>query len=180
MPTVLKVLLPTLLLTIALVLSSCAGNASGESEPPFMASPVPPAAGKPQSLDWVEGMLGDRPVRLMIARTAQEQQLGLMFFADLAPNEGMLFVYNSPRIMTFWMKNTLLPLDLIMLDEDLAIQEIIFGMQPGGSTPDHLLPRYISKKPARFALELPAGATTHFDLSEGTRLVLPVTVRLGQ
>src|SRR5690606_36672648 len=51
-----------------------------------------------------------------VARTPQEQQQGLMFRREMGPDEGMLFPRNPPRIASFWMKNTVLPLDIIFID----------------------------------------------------------------
>ena len=53
-----------------------------------------------------------------VARTAEEQALGLMNRPSLAPDRGMIFPYDPPRPAAFWMKNTLIPLDMIFVRQD--------------------------------------------------------------
>lgn len=59
-----------------------------------------------------------------LARTTQEHEQGLMYRTELAPHEGMLFIFDSPGIYSFWMKNTLIPLDIIWLDDQKYIKDI--------------------------------------------------------
>ena len=59
-----------------------------------------------------------------VARTPEEQQRGLMFRESLAPDRGMIFPYEPPQPVAFWMKNTLIPLDLIFIRADGTIANI--------------------------------------------------------
>ncbi|MBF0543294.1 MAG: DUF192 domain-containing protein [Candidatus Riflebacteria bacterium] len=129
----------------------------------------------PQIGDYVQGTLATQPVKLLIVRTSAEKQKGLMFRTSLEKNEGMLFVYNLPQPMVFWMKNTFIPLDLILFSPDLRIIEIIPDMQPGGKRNDSELPRYYAKNLAQFALEMPAGTTNNWPLKIGDKLDIPLT-----
>jgi uncharacterized protein len=54
-------------------------------------------------------------ILLEVARTSQEQSTGLMNRTELANNRGMLFVFSPPRPVSFWMKNTLIPLDMVFV-----------------------------------------------------------------
>ncbi len=129
-----------------------------------------------QELPWVDVRLGETPLRVMIARTEQEKRTGLMFRRRLAPDEGMLFVYDSPHQMTFWMKNTLLPLDLVFFGPDLTVTEFIEGMVPGVGRSDDELPRYTSTGPAQYALELASGSVRRLGITPGLSLEIPLTL----
>ena len=62
--------------------------------------------------------------RVEIAQTEQQQQKGLMFVRSLAPNRGMIFPFDPPQAVAFWMKNTLIPLDIVFIRPDHTIARI--------------------------------------------------------
>lgn len=132
--------------------------------------------GKQQILPEAAGTLGGQQLNIMLARTYDEKALGLMFYESLAENQGMLFVYQTPRIMSFWMKNTMIPLDLVFFSENLQITEWIENMEPGFGMPESTLPRYTAKSPAQYALELKAGSVVRLGLKIGDMLDIPVTL----
>ncbi len=70
-----------------------------------------------------------------IAATRAEQQRGLMFRKALAPDRGMLFIYNRPQPAAYWMKNTLIPLDIIYIQPDGRILSIVRNARPHDETP---------------------------------------------
>lgn len=129
---------------------------------------------EPQKVTVTDATLAGIPFKIMLTRTSDEKAKGLMFFDKLADNEGMLFVYNSPRIMSFWMKNTRIPLDLVFFSENLEVTEWIEGMIPGYGKPDFMLPRYVSDFPAQYALELASGTVARLQLKKGDRLEIPL------
>lgn len=59
-------------------------------------------------------------IQLEVARTSQEQVTGLMYRTALAKDRGMLFVFNPPRPVKFWMKNTLIPLDMVFISNGVV------------------------------------------------------------
>ena len=59
-----------------------------------------------------------------VARTAEEQATGLMNRSTLAPGRGMIFPFETPRPASFWMKNTLIPLDIIFIRADGTIANV--------------------------------------------------------
>jgi uncharacterized membrane protein (UPF0127 family) len=67
---------------------------------------------------------GDHPFILELADTPAEQERGLMFRRSLGPNEGMLFSLSPTQEISFWMKNTLIPLDMIFVGRDSTIVKI--------------------------------------------------------
>ena len=74
--------------------------------------------------DYFALKIGERPVRLQLAVRQGEQQRGLMERTTLGAEEGMLFVYARPQQMSFWMRNTLLPLDIGFFDATGELREV--------------------------------------------------------
>lgn len=70
-----------------------------------------------------------------IAATRAEQARGLMFRKSLAPDRGMLFIYKRPQPAAYWMKNTLIPLDIIYIQPDGRILSIVRNARPHDETP---------------------------------------------
>jgi uncharacterized protein len=64
--------------------------------------------------------IGGQILQLEVARTSEEQSTGLMYRTDLAPNRGMLFVFSPPRPVSFWMKHTLIPLDMVFVSNGVV------------------------------------------------------------
>ena len=67
---------------------------------------------------------GDHRFTVEVAATPEQQQRGLMFRRELAPDKGMIFPYNPPQEVGFWMKNTLIPLDMVFIRADGTIARI--------------------------------------------------------
>lgn len=89
-------------------------------------------------------------VRVEIADDEAERSKGLMFRESLPENDGMLFVYESQRSVGFWMRNTLIPLDIAYIDSQGRIVDIQ-QMEPGDET------THWSKADAMYALEMNVG-----------------------
>ncbi|MFH1849487.1 MAG: DUF192 domain-containing protein [archaeon] len=94
--------------------------------------------------------LGNRVISIERAVTAQEQARGLMYRTQLCENCGMLFVFDSPQIQSFWMKNTSIPLDIIFLDSEMRAVRIHHAA-PCESDP---CKTYSSGQSVRYALEV--------------------------
>ena len=99
-----------------------------------------------------------------IAQTPEEQARGLMFRRSLAPNAGMLFPLDPPRQASFWMKNTLIPLDMIFIRADGRIERIAARTIPGSETP------VASHGPVVAVLELAGGRAAALGIKEGDRV----------
>ncbi len=100
-----------------------------------------------------------------IADTPARQAQGLMFRQALAEDAGMLFVYPREQLVSMWMKNTLIPLDMLFITGDGRIESIAQDAVPHDLTPIH------SGGPVRAVLELPAGTATRLDVKPGDRVV---------
>jgi len=93
-------------------------------------------------------------VNVEIADNVFKHQIGLMNRTSLDYNSGMLFVFQNERPRSFWMKNTLIPLDMIFVDSNLRIVNIIKNAQPCKTIACELYPSGI---PAKYVVEVNAG-----------------------
>lgn len=91
-------------------------------------------AGKLETLEIVTSR-GRARFQVEIAATRPEQERGLMFRKSLAPDRGMLFTYAKPQPAAFWMKNTLIPLDIIYIAPNGRVLSIVRNAQPHSETP---------------------------------------------
>jgi YVTN family beta-propeller protein len=97
----------------------------------------------------------------------EESMRGLMFRIHLPWNAGMLFPYSNEEPRTFWMKNTLIPLDMIFVDSSSKIVEIKENVPP---CEQDQCPTYPSKEPAQYVLEVNAGFVQEKGVKVGDRL----------
>ena len=77
--------------------------------------------------------LGDKEYNVKEAKTQEEKEKGLMNVKELPSNEGMIFYYDKPDLVEIWMKNTLIPLDIIYINEDQEVIAVEHG-QPEDDT----------------------------------------------
>jgi len=102
-----------------------------------------------------------------LAITAAEQSQGLMFRESMAPFSGMLFIYDRPRSVSFWMKNTILPLDMLFSDGQGTVQRIKPNATPYSTTP---IP---GGENIQFVLELNGGTAAMLGITEGAQIRHP-------
>lgn len=112
------------------------------------------------------------PVMVEIADEPKEQEKGLMGRAILGEGQGMLFVFPEPQMLSFWMKNTLIPLEILYFDaEGYFVNSLV--MEPCEETP---CPGYASASLAKFALEVNPGFREAQGITTGWRLD-PATIK---
>jgi uncharacterized membrane protein (UPF0127 family) len=104
---------------------------------------------------------------VQLALTPAQQTQGLMFRTALQPDAGMLFVNREPRPMSMWMKNTLIPLDMVFFTADGRIVNI-----EANAAPETLQSRS-SKGAVKGVLELPGGTAATLGIRAGDRVVSP-------
>jgi uncharacterized membrane protein (UPF0127 family) len=131
-------------------------TADAGEEPPPSHVPLPQAA-------LPDGFM----VNLELAETPEEIANGLMFRPSLPENRGMLFLFDEPRYPAFWMKNMLIPLDLVYLDGSGTIVDIIANVQPCAAEP---CPNYPPSSPALAVLEIVAGGAAAHSLEVGSTI----------
>lgn len=105
-------------------------------------------------------IVGEKSMNWYWVETARNQSQwaeGLMYRSELADNQGMLFIFPDIALRTFWMKNTLIPLDMIFLDQNKKVVSITNHADPCVDDFGVNCPRYQSEAPAKYVLELKAG-----------------------
>ena len=102
-----------------------------------------------------------------VADDQDETMRGLMFRKDLSWNAGMLFVFYDEEPRTFWMKNTLIPLDMIFVDSNLKIVDIKENVPPCAEGDE--CPLYPSRERAQYVLEVNAGFVQENGIKIGDR-----------
>lgn len=103
-------------------------------------------------------------IRVEIADETDEQRYGLMFRESLPANAGMLFIYEPPYPATMWMKNTLIPLDMVFIDHLKQVVHIHANAEPHSLTPIG------ARQDVWAVLELNGGAVEKLGLRKGDRL----------
>ena len=105
--------------------------------------------------------------KIELALTQDEQAKGLMFREELARNEGMLFIFGKEQNRSFWMKNVLIPLDIIWLNKEKEAVLINKNVQPCNA--DNCQPIY-SEKPVQYFLEINADTADKIGLEIGSKM----------
>ncbi len=103
-----------------------------------------------------------------VADTETERKTGLMFREYLGENGGMLFIFPEQAVQNFWMKNTLIPLDIIFISDELAVVKVQHAV-PCTNDPCAL---YSSEKPAKYVLEVNGNLTDTYGIEEGSKVEL--------
>lgn len=110
-------------------------------------------------------------VALEVANAPEERRIGLMNRESLELDRGMIFVYPDEGPRAFWMKNTLIPLDMVFLDSEFRVLNVETAQpQPNASEVD--LNRYRSDGEAQYVLEFNAGFAAEHGIEAGDQLKL--------
>lgn len=125
---------------------------------------APASAQGPQpALPTIKLSAGIHLITAEVAASDPSRMRGLMFRESLAPNHGMLFVFDHKAIHCMWMRNTLIPLSVAFVDDDGAIVNIE-DMAPRTET------SHCARRPVRFALEMEKGWFAKRGIGSGARL----------
>ena len=101
------------------------------------------------------------PFRVEVAVTPEEHARGLMYRSRLDPDAGMLFVFDEPRVQRFWMKNTLIPLDMIFIGPDRRIAGVVENAAPETET-ERMVPAR-----SLYVLEIGGGLSARLGIHAG-------------
>lgn len=115
-----------------LALAACAPQAQDKATAaaPSAAAAVHPISGLPVVPLTISQNGKVHRFRVEVASTDEQQARGLMFREQMAPDEGMIFPHDPPRVASFWMKNTVLPLDIVFIGTDHRIINVSANAAP--------------------------------------------------
>ena len=153
-----------LVLPLLLVLPACSPQAAEKAPPTAQQASVHPVSGLEVIPLTITSLGKTHRFRVEVARSPQEQARGLMFRTEMGPNEGMLFPYDPPRVLSFWMKNTVLSLDLIFIGPDRRVINVAANAVPYSEA------SIVSEAPAIATLELNAGRAKELGIVAGARV----------
>ena len=122
----------------------------------------------PQAPVIIETAKGPQRFTVEMATTNAQQERGLMFRKNVAPNEGMLFDFMREGEHAFWMKNTIISLDMLFIKGDGTIARIAANAKP---LSEDSIPSY---EPVQAVLEIAAGRAAQLGLKPGDKVRAPI------
>ncbi|MDX2099666.1 MAG: DUF192 domain-containing protein [Leptolyngbyaceae cyanobacterium bins.59] len=165
---VFKACLPVGLLSLLVACSS--GTPIADSKPlNSTQSPTPPSPIQGQKLP-ISALtkLGGRTIRLEVALTPQQQAMGLMYRTSMPEDTGMLFPFQPPRVVSFWMKNVVINLDMVFIRNG-QIRAIAANVPPCKTEP---CPMYGPSEAIDQVIELRGGRAAELGLKVGDRVTI--------
>lgn len=127
----------------------------------YVAAPLPTGRVKLVDVDgksiWIE---------VEVAASRAMRTRGMMWRVALADGKGMLFLFKNQEALSFWMRNTLIPLDMVFIDSSLRVAGIVENAEP------RTLTSRSPGKPSQFVLELPGGYTRKMRIKPGSAVEL--------
>lgn len=115
----------------------------------------------------IETATGKHHFNIELAETEPQKERGLMFREEMAPDAGMLFVYDSPQVITMWMHNTFIPLDMLFIGADGRIRHIAERAVPRSDKTISSRARVVG------VLELNGGTAQRLGIKVGDRVDYP-------
>ena len=138
---------------LAFALAACASEPSQSD-----------AAGLALEKIVIDTASGPKPFTVEIAATPDSQERGLMYRTQMAPDAGMLFDFRHSQMASFWMKNTILPLDMLFVRQDGTISTITADAKP------YSLDIISSLEPVRAVIEINGGRAKALGIAAGDKV----------
>ena len=155
----------TFAISLLLAFAACSqGGQEATAKASATQAAVHPISGLPIKDLKVKSENGTHAFRVEVASTFKEQEHGLMFRSEMGADEGMIFPNKPPRRSAFWMRNTVIPLDIIFIGTDHRILNIAANAVPYDETP---LP---SDGIAAGVLELNGGRAAQLGIKAGDKV----------
>jgi uncharacterized membrane protein (UPF0127 family) len=121
------------------------------------------------SLPYIALQTPRTEIRVQVAKTPAEREHGLMGVTKLPAHTGMLFIFDQDAPVAFWMKDTLIPLDMVFIGPDGIVRRVYANVPVVARTlPDSEIP--LEQGTAKYVIELPAGEAAKDGLREGARV----------
>jgi len=139
---------------------SAPATSSGEHGPGIDA----PQGGLARGKVIFEGDRGDVPIDVEICQTDDQRRIGMMFRKSAADGTGMIFLMPQERVQQFWMRNTLIPLDMVFVGSDLSVVGVVADAEP------LTLDGRDVGLPSRYVVELPGGYAARVGISVGSKM----------
>jgi uncharacterized membrane protein (UPF0127 family) len=149
------------LVVLFFVLCTCIA----QSSEPRTSKNGKPQTGLETAVITIKSQNGPVSLEVELARTETERNTGLMFRTELEEGKGMLFIFEKDEVLSFWMKNTLIPLSIAYISYDGTIVDIR-NMYPHDTSSVH------SSRSVRYALEVPQGWFARAGINTGAILLL--------
>ncbi len=149
--------IPALLVAAALAIALALAQGIAWAKEPAKASKTSPLK---------KILVGKTPLWVELAETLEKQERGLMFRRSMPENEGMLFVYKEPIEMSFWMRNTFIPLDIAFIGAD----GVILNIHQARPLDESVL--YRSAGSAKYVIETNQGWFARHGLGPGDKVTL--------
>ncbi len=132
-------------------------------------TPSPSPLPTPQSLSAIVVRAPKAALRLQVARTEDQRERGLMSVTSLKPHTGMVFVFDTDGPVAFWMKDTLIPLDMVFIAQNGIVRKVFANVSVVPQTmTDDAIPR--EQGNAKYVIELAAGEAAKDGLRQGARV----------
>ena len=164
--------LPGVLAAALVVACTADGDGGGATVRPFAPSEDPAAQNYvgpalPHARVILEDAFGgSHLVDVEVAATAASRQRGLMWRTELPEGKGMLFIFPQSQVNSFWMRNTLIPLDMVFIDKGLRVVGVVQWAEP-----QTLTSRTVGK-PSLYVLEVPGGWASRNGVRAGSTIEL--------
>lgn len=161
------------MLAVSLATAALCAGCGRADEPPRAPEPAPRVAAAEAEAEAEADVSGPavvfrprgRPearVAVEVARTQRQTQRGLMYREHLPPDAGMLFLFARPRVQSFWMKNTLIALDMIFVSSEMVVVGVVENAEPS-TTKSRTVPGVVSQ----FVVEVNAGWAREHGIAAG-------------
>lgn len=131
----------------------------------FSPAPVP----TPQMLAAIALQAPRAQLRVQVAKTGPERERGLMGVTKLPTHTGMLFIFEKDEPVAFWMKDTLIPLDMVFIGADGTVRRVYARVPVVSRTlPDGKIP--LEQASAKYVIELPSGEASRDGITPGSHI----------